>query len=344
MAVFARVAQADEFATSPVRAGYEAAQHRLLDSDLRTAWEESGFRWDATYAGEIFVAPQLTDRFVAAGLFTAELELDFAKLVHASMGAAHVQGLAIHGDGLTEELMDVHGVSGNVAPPDVRLYEAWYEQPISAFTLRGGLLAADQEFVLADRSTTLLGATFGITSQFSANVIGPVYPVATPGLSGRLELAPVVVRAAIYDGTQVNDHGIPTQLGPERLVIGEVQLFETFKLGAWHHTDRGYAYYAIADTHISDLIGAFTRAGISPDQPVDVYVDGGVRIGPGPLRPDDFISVGMAYARTELGAQITIEASYEAQVRWLTLQPDVQLVMLRDRTIGVIATRATVVF
>jgi len=344
VALLARAVRADEFATSPVRAGYAAAQERLLDSARRSALEDAGWRLDGTYAFETFVAPQLDDRVVSAGLFMIESELDASKLVHRALGSAHVAAFAIHGKGLTEELRDVHGVSGNAAPPDVRLFEAWYEQPLGVVAVRAGLLAADQEFVLADRSSTLLSATFGITSQFSSNVLGPVYPIASPGVSGRLELDAVVVRAAIYDGTQRNERGIPTQLGPDHLLIGEVQLAELLELGAWRHDERGTAIYAIADGQLDRHVGAFARVGVSPGEAVSTYIDAGIRIGPGPLRPDDFLCAGLAFARTEQGAETLIEASYEAQIRWLTVQPDVQVVMMHDRTVAVFATRATVVF
>ena len=39
-----------------------------------------------------------------------------------------------------------------------------------------------------------------------------------------------------------------------------------------------------------------------------------------------------------------VEATYEMQVAWFTLQPDLQLLLLRDRTVGVMATRATIGF
>jgi hypothetical protein len=340
----AHVVHADEFATSPLRAGYQPSDKRLLDSAWRARWEDRGLRWDATYAMEAFAAPQLERAIVAAGLFIAELELDGAKLVHGGLGQAHVAAFAIHGDGLSDELMDIHGISGNVAGDDVRLFEAWYEQPIGVVTLRGGLLAADQEYVIADHASTLLGATFGMTSQFSANVGGPVYPVATPGLSARIETTHVVGRAAVYDGTQSNVRGVPTDLGPAWLVMSEVELFDTVELGAWRHSERGAGYYAIVDAHIDDRTGAFARLGISPGKAVDTYIDAGVRVVPGASRPDDFVCAGLAFARTEQGAQIAIEASYEAQVRWLTIQPDLQLVMLHDRTVAVAATRVTLVF
>jgi hypothetical protein len=265
------------------------------------------------------------------------------KLIGDGWGAAYAAGFAIHGGGVTDEVTTVNAISSNVAPEEVRLFVAWLEQPIRAFTLRAGLLAADQEFVLADHSTTLLSATFGITSQFSANVGGPEYPVATPGASGRLELGDVTARVAIYDGTQTNDHGIPTELGPSALLLGELAV-GPFKLGGWHHDERGSAVYAIADAQLDEQVGAFARAGYSPDTPVVHYIDAGIRVTPGTWRPDDFFSTGIAFATTDHGAEILVEACYELQIRWLTLQPDVQVLMMHDRAITTAGTRATVVF
>src|SRR5262249_40441679 len=140
---------------------------------------------------------------------------------HEGLGQLHVSAFAIHGHGLSAELADIYGLSGNVAPRDVRLFEAWLEQPISKATIRVGLLSADQEFILAAHSTALLNATFGIISQLSWNLGGPVYPVAAPGASARLELDGFTARLAGYDGDQNQDHGIPQSLGPDSLVIGE---------------------------------------------------------------------------------------------------------------------------
>jgi carbohydrate-selective porin OprB len=237
----------------------------------------------------------------------------------------------------------VHGISGNTAPEDVRLFEAWIEQPVGALTVRAGLLAADQEFVLAEQSSTLLSATFGITSQFSANIVGPVYPVASPGLSNRLELDLVTIRLAVYDGTQNNSHGIPNDIGAATLVVGEVAA-GPLKLGGWHHDERGDGIYAIADAKVEPNVGAFARWGYSADAPVVHYLDAGVRVTPGSLRPNDFVSVAIAFATTEQGAQTVIEATYEMQIGWLTIQPDLQLLMMRDRSVGIVATRATIVF
>jgi carbohydrate-selective porin OprB len=311
---------------------------------LRAAWKDDGFIPQLTYASEVFTSPELSHHAVFAGLVVLGLDFDFGKLVTDGLGTAHVAAVGIHGDGLSAELKDVYGVSGNVAPQDIRLFEAWVEQSISKFTLRGGILAADQEFILARHSTALLNATFGIISQLSFNLSGPVYPVGTPGLSGRFELTGFTARAAVYDGDQANVHGIPRGLGSDVLAIGEVEYGELLKVGAWHHSKFGNGAYAIVDHQLGRYLGAFVRGGASPNEPVRGYIDTGVRIGPGPFRDGDFIGAGVAWARTDMmGDQIVLEGTYQAQFGWLTIQPDLQLVMLHDRTAAIIATRVTIV-
>jgi carbohydrate-selective porin OprB len=342
-ALLASAAHADELANSPVRAGYEPTG-RLLDFEGRRHLDvDHGVDPMLTYVFETFAAPQLDKPVVAAGLLMLELDVALDKLVGPGWGAAYVAGLAIHGNGLTDELEDIHGVSGNVAPEDVRLFEAWLEQPVGPFTLRAGILSADQEFLVADHSSTLLSATFGITSQFSANILGPVYPVGAPGASARLETDTITARIAVYDGRQSNSHGIPNELGPDALVIGELGA-RFLKIGAWHHDSHGTGVYAIADEQMNGYAGAFARVGYSADGPVSHYIDAGIRVTPFSRRPEDLACVGIAFATSPDGAQTVVEATYELQVRWLTLQPDLQLVMLHDRTVGVVATRATVVF
>jgi carbohydrate-selective porin OprB len=336
------VARADEFATSPARPGYEAGG-KVFSFARRAELQERGFMLEGTYAFEMFAAPQLADMLTTGGLFMVELDVDFSRLAHRRLGALRISTASTHGGSPTVELLDVHGASGNTAPADNRLFEAWYEQPIGPVTVRGGILAVDQEFNYADPTTTLLSATFGITSQFSYNVGGPVYPVGAPGLSARFEQGKVLLQAAIYDGTQTNTRGIPTDVGPDTLVLGEATWDRDIGVGAWHHSERGNGVYATFDHKLDDLVEAFTRIGLSP-RGMKTYVDAGVRIGPGALRPQDFISVGLAFAQLDTGDQTLIEATYEAQVGWLTLQPALQLMMLRERTVGIMAARMTVVF
>jgi hypothetical protein len=342
IAMLASIARADEFATSPARPGYEASD-RILDFAKRRELEEHGLKLEGTYAFEVFAAPQLTDRVTIGGLFMVELDIDVSLLVNSRLRAMRISTASTHGGSPSDELMDVHGASGNTAPEDNRIFEAWYEQPFGPLVVRAGILAVDQEFNYADPTSTLLGATFGITSQFSYNVGGPTYPVGTPGMSARYEQGAVLLQAAIYDGTQTNARGIPTELGPSTLLLAEATWNRDVGVGAWRHSDKGSGVYATFDHALDDFVEAFARIGLSP-RGMTTYLDAGVRIGPGPLRPEDFVSVGLAFAQLDEGDQTLIEATYEAQIGWLTIQPAMQLMMLREQTVGILATRLTAVF
>ena len=56
----------------------------------------------------------------------------------------------------------------------------------------------------------------------------------------------------------------------------------------------------------------------------------------------NFASVGLAFARADVSAQTVVEVTYQAQAGWLTVQPDLQLLLLRDRTAGIAGVRVTV--
>ncbi|MFT3696219.1 MAG: carbohydrate porin [Kofleriaceae bacterium] len=338
----------DPCACSPVKPGFFRRGNLTGDwGGERDKLKDEGIIPQLVYAGEVFASTGLSHDAHVAGLLSLQLDLELEKLVHDGLGQLHVSSFAIHGDGLSAELADIYGVSGNVAPQDVRLFEAWIEQPVNKLTIRAGLLSADQEFILAKHSAALLNATFGIISQLSYNLLGPVYPVATPGASARWEDKHVTARAAIYDGSQNQSHGIPNGLGPDALEIAELALYELVQVGVWHHSTRGNGYYAILDHQLERYIGGFVRYGTSPNQFVSQYIDAGLRIGPGPFREHDFIGVGVAYAKTadmSLGEQTVFEATYQAQFGWLTIQPDAQLLLEHTRAAKILATRVTIVF
>ncbi len=336
----------DPCACSPNKPGFHRASALTGDwGGVRSDLFEDGFKVTAAYAGEVFAAPgnDNGDSVVNAGLASLAIDVELDTLVDDHLGQLHVSGFGIHGKGL--QLMDIYGVSNNVASEDVRLFEAYYDQPVGPFGIRAGLLSADQEFIIASHSTVLLDATFGIVAIMPSNLGGPVYPQATPGVSARVETDAITVRGAIYDGDRIEDHGIPKKLGDSALAIAEVELAGTFKLGGWHHSELGDGVYGIADAQLAKRLGAFTRIGVSRGDMIAIpfYMDAGIRIGPGPLRKKDFFSFGMAFAQSDLGAQTVFEMTYQYLVTgWLTVQPDLQLELKRDGNAGVIAARAVV--
>ncbi|HSD91253.1 MAG TPA: carbohydrate porin [Kofleriaceae bacterium] len=348
LVLLARPVRADEIvdpcACSPNKPHFHRASALTGDwGGGRQTLLDHGIKLQGTYAPELFAAPGLDNqRLVEAGLFTLAVDVDLAKLAHEGFGTLHVSGLAIHGHGISEQLMDIYGVSNNAAPQDLRLFEAWYEQAIGPLSIRAGQLSADQEYILAEHSTVLMSGTFGIVAVMTADTGGPVYPIGAPGVSAHVDAEELTVRAAIYDGEQHNTHGIPTQL-EHSLAIGELAIAGVLQVGAWHHSTKGNGYYAILDHQLEPVLGAFSRIAISPDAPVSLYMDTGVRLRMGPWRPRDFASAGIAFAKVESGNQTLIELTYQILVRgWLTIQPDVQLVLQHDREAAVIATRAVI--
>jgi porin len=314
---------------------------------VRSDLYDAGVAILPSYAIELFGTPSLdADRTAFAGLASLELDLDLAKLIDARFGRFYAEGFAIHGDyRLDERLHDVFGISNNVARPDVRLFEAWIDQPIGPLKVRAGLLSADQQFLISNQSSALISPTFGITAMFAVDLVGPVYPVATPGLSVRYPSDALTVRAAVYDGDQINAHGIPTALGDHVLGIAEATVAGTFKLGGWHHTSRGSAVYAVLDHELDENVGAFARAAVASKGPIEIYADAGIRISPGKRRPHDVASIGLAFADGAPGAQTLVEGTYQvALTGWLVLQPDVQVIFRREGPASVLGTRLLVTF
>jgi carbohydrate-selective porin OprB len=322
----------------------------------RDTLADDGITPGLNYAPEIFASPQTDEHYVIAGLAVASLDLDLGKLVTDALGTIHLVGLGIHGKGLSEQIKDVYGVSNNVAQDDVRVFEAWYEQPFwpdGKSGVRAGLLSADQEFVIARHSTVLINSTFGVIGMISANEMSePVYPIARPGVSAHVDLKPVWIRAAAYDGQPNDQHGIPTTFGHSGLFLGELEFFRTVKIGGWIDTLLPNGMYAVIDRGFKSLgrrAGAFARVGYSPNGLVQIYADAGLRGLPGDWRHDDFAGVGVAFSRTEIGGvrhdQAVLEGTYQiAATGWWTVQPDVQLVFAPDRTALVGAIRMTIVF
>lgn len=338
----------DPGASSPNKPGFQTPA--LLTGTwggVRSDLYAAGFSILPSYSVEVFGAPGLDrDATAPAGLAALELDFDLATLLDADLGRAYIEGFAIHGDyRLADRLHDVFGVSNNVAPPELRLFEAWIEQPLGPIKVRAGLLSADQQFVISDQSSALINPTFGMIALFATDIGGPIYPVAAPGISARYASDAVTVRAAVYDGDQVNSHGIPTAVPETALGIAEVTLAGSVKLGAWHHTAKGSALYAILDHQLDAHLGAFARAAVASEGPIESYIDAGIRIAPGEARPEDVASIGLAFLGGDLGVQTMVEGTYQVALRgWLVVQPDAQVIFRREGPACVLGTRLLVTF
>src|SRR4051794_2560945 len=119
----ADVVHVDPCACSPNKPGFHRREALTGDwNGVRDDLKDDGVTLAVTYAAEVFASPALATRATFAGLVLAAADVDGAKAVHAGTGMLHVSALAIHGGGLSNELMDIYGVSNNAAPNDVRLF------------------------------------------------------------------------------------------------------------------------------------------------------------------------------------------------------------------------------
>ena len=171
-----------------------------------------------------------------------------------------------------------------------------------------------------------------------------------------------------------NRYGLTFSFSGGALLVGEIQyavnqgkqaigMPGVYKAGYWHETasfpdqqfpavmhEGNWGVYGVADQMVwrgvSSSLNLFLRAGMSPSDRnlISWYVDGGFGIkGPVTARPDDVLTVGVAYQKISPNAvaadrdaglavirsnEIVFELSYQAQLApWWVLQPDIQYIV-----------------
>ena len=218
----------------------------------------------------------------------------------------------------------------------LRLYSWWVQADRAAWSLRAGVLLADEEFADTTAGATLINSTFGWPTFISANTLntGPAYYVAAPGL--RLAYANPSgwsAKGDVYDGDSLDSptgdprpsrHGIHYALGGRQgfFMIGELgyapkDSANRYHLGAWHHTadfadlgtgaphsgDQGA--YAIFERTLAGKTGepgnieAHARLGLAPSDrnAVACAFDTAVAAtGMIASRPADVLALGFAHA------------------------------------------------
>jgi len=154
------------------------------------ALRERGVTWAITATGEVLsnVDGGLDEGTRAQALLDAVLDADLEKLAGWTGATARANPLWIEGHGLTRDHVgDLTKISNIDASDGPRLFEAWLQQAVGAVSVRAGLLAADQEFVLSEASALFMNATFGLPILLSANAPFSAYPLGALGVRVRAE-------------------------------------------------------------------------------------------------------------------------------------------------------------
>lgn len=259
-----------------------AAPERLTGDwgGLRTRLEARGFTLSVNYIGEVLgnVSGGVRRQAVYEGRLELALDLDLEKATGWTGATFHVGAYQIHGRGLSANALGSNlMVASNIeATRATRLYTLWLQQELfgGALQIRGGQLAADDEFFISDTASSFINANFGWPAILGSALPsgGPAYPLATPGL--RVRVVPDdrwTIMAAIFNGDPAgpgdgdpqrrNAGGTAFRVNDNVFAIVEIAfalnqgrdaagLPGTYKLGAWIHGGR-FADQRFDDTGLS---------------------------------------------------------------------------------------------
>ena len=234
----------------------------------RAQLERQGVTFNLPYTTELLANLRggIRRGAVINGLFQPQMDVDLEKLAGWQGAKFRVSGIIAHGPGLTPGYVgSISPVSGIEAPKAARLYELWYEQNVGErFSLRGGLMAADAEFMTSESLSTFFNNTFGWNELFGVALPagGPAFPLPAPGL--RLRFKPAdefYLQAAVFSGDPSGRNGsnatgeLPTGTvfsfsGGAFLIAeagytpnqgkGAKGLPGAYKIGAWYHTSTRF--------------------------------------------------------------------------------------------------------
>lgn len=243
----------------------------------------------------------------------------------------HIDWISYHGGQPSVDLVGafpIDSVSGWEAEEFVRFYEMYLEQELfdGALLIDVGQLVADNDFFVAHTASNFLNASFG---NFVS--VGPVYPVAAPGVYARIRPGDGwVVRAGAYTADPGDDEssnfGFDWKISSDAgaTLYGEVAMQRrplglpgTYTVGAIGDTsefldfesggtaDGVYQLHAMIDQALvldangQPRLAGFVRAAFAPQDDrvrARYHVDGGlVLFGPLPGRERDVLGVACSF-------------------------------------------------
>jgi porin len=247
-------------------------------------------------------------------------------------GRIFLDWISYHGGQPSSELLGVFDttfLSGHEAGTSFRFYNLYVEQQWldGRLVVKGGQLAADEDFFVSEYASTLLNASFGFLGVGRVRQIGPFYPLAAPGLYAAARsragwFAHVGAYLADVGEDEFDNHGFDWdftnggfymgELGVERRPFGRRGVYY---LGAAGTTASlpGFstrsvvggkaAVYAVVDQVLwtrddgAPRLGGFLRLQYLPSEDSSVvhwYLDGGLELR-NPWRPRDALSFGFVY-------------------------------------------------
>jgi porin len=303
--------------------------------NVRHDLADHGIRWTLEFTGEVLSAVSGgADQDTGADLLLDwVIDADFDKLLGWTGGSGRINPLWLAGDGIDSNVGDLTRISNITGKGDVRVFEAWLQQTLyeNTFSLRAGIMGADQEFAISQTGLLYFNSSFGAPVFLSANLAWPIYPVGALGARIRCELGSgVYLMGGVYDGDsgseEFNRSGFRIRLthGDGLFSIGGIgwifggDLPGLLKLGGFYHDadflnfktghdDAGFggAYVVFErkiykEGPIPGELDVHFRLGFAQEDRafVDAALDASANFtGVIPGRDNDVIGLGWIYAR-----------------------------------------------
>jgi len=279
-----------------------------------------------------------------------------------------VHGANSHGGEPSANLIgDFQVVSNIEAGNHTFLYELWYKQTFANVEATIGLQDLNSEFAGSDVAGLFINSSFGIHSVISDNILAPIFPLTTPGITVCWKASEkICLKTAIYKGCAIdfdaNQYNIKWSLNHLQglLWVTESQFLwkdiqeksNVFKTGVFFHqhcpesdvvnSETGnkltydYGFYLVGDHQLSNRenhgLSVFYQLGVSPRNDNFAYAGAGCAYT-GLLSAKGSDVLGLAFARGFLTDdrgrdETTFELTYKVQITdQIYLQPNMQYVV-----------------
>ena len=335
------------------------------DSLKSCAWQVN-----ATYKGDFVsnfsggIAPGTT----YLGLADLFLQFDAEKAGLWKGGKFLVHGANSHGGEPSANLIGDFQVASNIeAGNHTFLYELWFKQCFRNVTATIGLQDLNAEFASSQVGSLFLNSSFGVHSVISDNILAPIFPLTSPGITLCYDVSKrVSLKTAVYKGCPIDfdDNPYNTKWSLDHLQgllwvtegqytwEGNQKMSNTLKAGFFFHqhcpesevinSETGntlthdYGFYLVGDHQVyangRHGLCVFYQLGISPRNDNFGYLGAGCTYS-GLLSKKSTDVLGLAIADGMLTKErgqdeTTFELTYKVQISdQIYLQPEMQYVV-----------------
>jgi porin len=296
------------------------------------------------------------------GIANINIAFDTQKAKMWQGGTFFVNLANMHGSEPSKNLIgDFQGITNIEAGNHTMLYELWYYQKISTYSITVGLQDMNVAFMSNDIAGSFINSSFALHPTLSHNIPAPIYPLTALGVMLNWNVTPSVDwKIALYDGTPEsftqNSYNLKWVLNKKNGWLFIIELDKTenllqglsgsYKVGFYFRQSEtsklsiqnNYGIYSIVNQQLikskAYCISFFSQIGIAPmSLNINPYFLSIGLIGQGLIhnRPNDEISIGLANAVlrcTNVKNETALEIYYVVHLnKTFYIKPDIQYII-----------------